>query len=92
LVCYSGTCRSGAKDDHAHIFELKLADMQAGDDGCQGYTTCSLNIVVEARNSRAVAVEDSSSCTRSTGSDLLALKKGMAHHLGDRNPRNGCMP
>ena len=46
-----------AEDDHAHIGEVGLADLEAGHDGCKSDAACTLNVVVEAGGTRAVAVE-----------------------------------
>jgi len=54
LIRDAHTGCSGAKDDHAEIAQCLLGDMEASEDSSQRHAPRSLNVIVEARNIRAV--------------------------------------
>jgi hypothetical protein len=75
LISDSSSCGPGAENYHPHVFELELANVKGCRNGSQGDATCSLDVIIEARDFRAIAVEDAASCRALTWFDYKERMK-----------------
>ena len=50
LVCDSYAGCAGAEDDHSHVREFEVADVECAHYGCEGDAAGALPVVVEAKS------------------------------------------
>jgi hypothetical protein len=58
LICDACASRTGAKDHHADILHLNLADMQSRHHGSESNASSALDIIIKAGNLRLIPVQD----------------------------------